>query len=76
MLQNKNWRNYIVSDPRVLVGKPVIKGTRISVEFLLGLLSKGWTEKQILEVYPTLTKQALQAVQMYPHNNDFSNELK
>ena len=47
-----NWRKYIHSDPNVLVGKPVVKGTRLSVEFLLSLLAKGWNEKQILKNYP------------------------
>ena len=57
-----DWRKYIHSDPEVLLGKPVVKGTRLSVEFLLGLLAAGWTEKQILDNYPTLTPQSLRAV--------------
>lgn len=57
-----NWENYIHSDPDILVGKPVIKGTRLSVEFILGLFSTGWTEKQIFENYPTLNKDSLRAV--------------
>ncbi|MEB3217366.1 MAG: DUF433 domain-containing protein [Nostocales cyanobacterium 94392] len=57
-----NWQNYIHSDSEVLLGKPTVKGTRISVEFLLGLLAVGWTEEQILENYPTLTPEALRAV--------------
>lgn len=57
-----NWENYIHSDPDILVGKPVIKGTRLSVEFILGLFSTGWTEKQILENYPTLTPDSLRAM--------------
>jgi uncharacterized protein (DUF433 family) len=57
-----NWEDYIHSDPDILVGKPVIKGTRLSVEFILGLFSTGWTEKQILENYPTLTPASLRAV--------------
>ncbi|MBF2015638.1 MAG: DUF433 domain-containing protein [Rivularia sp. T60_A2020_040] len=56
------WQNYIHSDSEVLLGKPTVKGTRISVEFLLGLLAVGWTEEQILENYPTLTPEALRAV--------------
>ncbi|MCK4859516.1 MAG: DUF433 domain-containing protein [Candidatus Omnitrophica bacterium] len=59
---NTNWREFIHSDPEVLVGKPVIKGTRISVEFILGLFAKGWTEQQIFENYPTLTAESLQAI--------------
>lgn len=57
-----NWENYIHSDPNILVGKPVIKGTRLSVEFILGLFSTGWTEQQILENYPTLTTESLRAI--------------
>jgi len=57
-----DWRKYIHSDAEVLLGKPVVKGTRLSVEFLLGLFAVGWTEKQVLENYPTLTPQSLQAV--------------
>ncbi|MDP2982953.1 MAG: DUF433 domain-containing protein [Candidatus Latescibacter sp.] len=57
-----DWRKHIDSDPSVLMGKPVIKGTRIAVEFILQLLSQGWTEEQILENYQTLTRESLQAV--------------
>ncbi|MGN6195249.1 MAG: DUF433 domain-containing protein [Ginsengibacter sp.] len=59
------WQDYIVSDEDVLVGKPAIKGTRISVEFIIGLLAQGWTESQVLENYPRLTKESLQAVFSY-----------
>ena len=57
-----NWKKHIHSDPNILVGKPVVKGTRLSVEFLLGLLAKGWNEKQILKNYPSLTASGLQSV--------------
>ena len=60
-----DWRNYIVTDPHVLVGKPVIKGTRLSVDFILGLLAEGWSEQQILENYPTVTSAALRAIYAY-----------
>ncbi len=65
MIQNFNWKNYIISDPKILVGKPVIKGTRISVDFLLGLFSKGWTERDIIEEYPAVTLESLQALFSY-----------
>jgi uncharacterized protein (DUF433 family) len=45
-----NWRERITLDPQALVGKPVIKGTRISVELVVELLGNGWTEEQILEL--------------------------
>jgi uncharacterized protein (DUF433 family) len=55
-----DWQNYIVSDKEVLLGKPTIKGTRISVEHIVGLLAQGWTENEILENFPRLTKESLQ----------------
>jgi uncharacterized protein (DUF433 family) len=61
------WNQFIVSDKKVLLGKPTIKGTRLSVEFILKLYANGWSEQQILENYPRLTKEALQAVFAYVH---------
>ncbi len=57
-----NWKTYIHSDPKILLGKPVVKGTRLSVEFILGLFSEGWSEQQVLESYPTLHPESIQAV--------------
>ena len=57
-----DWREHIHSDPAILSGKPVVKGTRLSVEFLLGLFAAGWTEEQVLENYPTLDAEAIRAV--------------
>ncbi len=57
-----NWQTYIHSDPAILVGKPLIKGTRLSVDFLLGLLAEGWSAQRILENYPQLPPEALQAL--------------
>ena len=57
-----HWKAHIHSNPKILLGKPVIKGTRISVEFVLWLFSEGWTQQQILENYPTLNAESLQAV--------------
>lgn len=59
------WKERIVSDKNVLLGKPVIKGTRISVEFILERLADGWSESKILESYPHLKKEDLQAVFAY-----------
>ena len=56
-----DWQQYIHSDPETLNGKPVVKGTRLSVEFLLKLFAAGWTEQQVLENYPALTPEALRA---------------
>jgi len=57
-----NWKNFIHSDADVLLGKPVVKGTRLSVEFILGLFAEGWSEQQILDNYKTLNIDALKAV--------------
>ncbi len=59
------WNDYIISNNEILLGKPVIKGTRISVEHIVGLLAQGWNESQILENYPRLTQESLQAVFSY-----------
>jgi uncharacterized protein (DUF433 family) len=61
-MQNRNWREFVHSDPEVLVGKPVVKGTRLSVDFLLKLFGAGWTREEVLENYPTLSEAALSAV--------------
>lgn len=61
------WQKYIVSDQEVLLGKPTIKGTRISVEHVVQLLAQGWDEKQILENYPRLKKEHLKAIFSYLH---------
>jgi uncharacterized protein (DUF433 family) len=57
-----NWREYIHSDPGVLAGKPVVRGTRLAADFLLGLFASGWTHEQVLEGYPQLSADALRAV--------------
>ncbi|MCR4404559.1 MAG: DUF433 domain-containing protein [Candidatus Acetothermia bacterium] len=57
-----DWREYIHSDPEILLGKPVVKGTRLAVDFILDLFAAGWKEEEILENYPTLSPEALQAV--------------
>jgi uncharacterized protein (DUF433 family) len=57
-----NWKNYIHSDSEVLLGKPVVKGTRLSIDFILKLYAAGWTTEQILENYPQLTQESIQAV--------------
>ena len=56
------WEQYIHSDPEVLLGKPVVKNTRLSVEFILGLFAEGWPQSQVLENYPALTPESIQAV--------------
>jgi uncharacterized protein (DUF433 family) len=57
-----DWRPYIHSDPGILLGKPIVKGTRLTVDFVLRLFAAGWTEQQVLDNYPTLTPEALRAI--------------
>ncbi len=60
-----NWHERIVIDPDILAGKPVIKGTRISVEFVIDLLGRGWTVEQILREYDHLRAEDVQACLAY-----------
>jgi len=55
----------IVVYPQVLVGKPVVRGTRLSVDFLLGLMAQGWSEAEILRNYPGLEREDLLACLQY-----------
>jgi uncharacterized protein (DUF433 family) len=59
------YKERIEINPDVLVGKPIIKGTRISVEFILELLASGWGTEQILKNYPQLTKDDILAAIEY-----------
>ena len=60
-----DWRDRISLNPKVLVGKPVIKGTRIAVEFVVDLLGRGWTAEQILQEYDHLKPEDIQACLAY-----------
>ena len=60
-MADTDWRDRIVTDPDILVGKPTIKGTRISVELILGWLAQGWTHEQVLEAYPHITREDILA---------------
>ena len=60
-----DWRERIQINPKILVGKPVIKGTRLAVEFVIDLLAQGWTEEQILQSYPGITHDDIQACLAY-----------
>ena len=57
--------NRIVLDPNVLAGKPVINGTRLSVDFIVGLLAEGWTEADIQRNYPGVTHEDVAACLHY-----------
>ena len=58
-------KRLIVSDPAVMMGKPVITGTRITVELILEKLAAGETIEQILDAHPRLTREAIQAALMF-----------
>ena len=60
-----DYHDRIIVDPKILVGKPVIKGTRIAVEFVIDLLARGWTTEQILTEYDHLTPEDIQACLAY-----------
>jgi uncharacterized protein (DUF433 family) len=55
------WRDRIKIDPSVLVGLPAIKGTRLGVDLILDLLAWGWSESEILENYPNITREDIKA---------------
>jgi uncharacterized protein (DUF433 family) len=52
-------------DPKIMMGKPVIRGTRITVELILRKLSEGATEADLLEAYPRLTREDIHAAMRY-----------
>jgi uncharacterized protein (DUF433 family) len=60
-----DWRDRITVDPRILAGKPIVKGTRISVELVIDLLAAGWTSQQLLDSYPTLQADDVRACLAY-----------
>jgi uncharacterized protein (DUF433 family) len=60
-----NWRDYITSDPTIMFGKPVIKGTRVPVDLVLEKLGNGETIPQLLTSYPRVTEEALYACLLF-----------
>ena len=60
-----SWEERIIVDPGILVGKPVIKGTRLAVEFIIDLLAQGWSEEEVLRNYPGLTQEDIKACLSY-----------
>jgi len=61
----ESWRERIVINPKILVGKPVIKGTRIAVELVIDLLARGYSKDQIIEQYDHITAEDIQACLAY-----------
>lgn len=56
-----DWKERIIVDPNILVGKPVIKGTRLAVEFVVELLAQGGSESEIMRNYPGITREDISA---------------
>jgi uncharacterized protein (DUF433 family) len=70
---------HIEANPQILGGKPCIKGTRISVEFILELIASGATVKDIVNAYPHLSKEAVQDAILYAaqfNKNEILVEVK
>ncbi|MBP6892567.1 DUF433 domain-containing protein [Candidatus Babeliales bacterium] len=64
-METNNLLQRIIIDPKVMVGQPVIKGTRLTVELILGLLGQGVTIEKMLEEYPRLTKEDIFACLLF-----------
>jgi uncharacterized protein (DUF433 family) len=61
----QQWRDYIALDPAILVGKPVVKGTRVSVEQILDHLAAGWSFEDVTDNYPGVALDAIRACLAY-----------
>ncbi len=59
------WEKRIIVDPKILVGKPIVKGTRLAVDFILDLLAQGWSHDEIIRNYPGLTAEDIYACLAY-----------
>jgi len=62
-----DWRQHIVTDPQILAGKPVVKGTRMSVEHVVGLLAAGWTIDEMIAEHAGLSRESVLACLAYAH---------
>jgi uncharacterized protein (DUF433 family) len=64
-----DWRKFIESDPKIMMGKPVIKGTRITVELILEKIAGGESFEQVIEAHPRLTNEAIRAAIAFAAEN-------
>jgi uncharacterized protein (DUF433 family) len=64
-----DWKKYIASDPNIMLGKPILKGTRITVELILDKLAEGEDVEQILESHPQLTRKSIYACIAYAQDS-------
>jgi len=60
-----NWEGRIIIDPQILCGKPVVKGTRLAVEFIVDLLAQGWSAADVVKNYPGVTHDDILACLAY-----------
>lgn len=60
-----NYKERIEINPKILAGKPVIKGTRISIELILKLVAQRWKDEEIISEYPAISKEDIQAALIY-----------
>jgi uncharacterized protein (DUF433 family) len=65
----------ITLDPDILAGKPVIRGTRLAVEFIIGLMAEGWTEADILKNYPGIAHEDILACLAYARDTLSSEKV-
>ena len=70
-----DWRERIERDPNVLGGKPRIRGTRISAELVLSRLGEGWTIEQLIEAYPHITRDQIEACLTYAAESIATDEV-
>lgn len=64
-MESQQYKDRIAVDPDIMLGKPVIKGTRVTIELILKKLSEGMTVGELLEAYPHLTKEDIFAALSY-----------
>jgi uncharacterized protein (DUF433 family) len=60
-----SWKDRIIVDPTIMVGKPVVKGTRLTVELIVDLLANGWSEQEIIRNYPGISHEVILACLNY-----------
>ncbi len=61
MSMNSRWTNRITTNPEILAGKPIVAGTRISVELILDCMASGWSVEKVVEAYPHITPEDVSA---------------
>ena len=64
-----SWEDRITADPKILVGKPIIRGTRLSVEFIIDLIGRGWSIEKVLREYDHISAEDIQACLNYAKEN-------